>query len=697
MSHEPTPADEPVADGTGESPRAAAAARVPTLVALLTRLGHAYHVLDEPQASDAEYDRLYDELVRLETEFPELASPLSPTRRVGATPTGQFAPVQHVVAMLSLDKCMADAEFLDFDARVRRELADDGPIRYLCEPKIDGVAVSLTYEKGLLARAATRGDGATGEDVTANVRTIGAVPLQLQGDGWPAMLEVRGEIYLPRAAFEAYNARARAQGERPMVNPRNGAAGSLRQLDARITAMRPLSMFCYGVGLEDPLQVAPTQSGLMASLRAWGLRTNVLAAIADGPEGVLAEARSLRARRDALGYDIDGMVVKVDSLALQRRLGVLTRTPRYAIAYKFPAEEAQTQLLAVEFQVGRTGAITPVARLAPVFVGGVTVSNATLHNMDEIGRLDLHVGDTVIVRRAGDVIPQVVRVVLDGLHDDPAIRVGRLAVQLPGECPSCTTPLQRVEGEAVVRCPAGLACPAQRQQALRHFASRTAMDIEGLGDKLISQLVEAGLLQVPADLYRLRRAQLAELPRLGEKSAENLVAAIAATRERPLARFLFALGIRDVGEATARALAQHFGGIEALAEASVEALEVITDVGPVVAANVAGWFADPANRALLADLLSEVSPAAPPRRSVQPLAGQSWVLTGALETMSRDAAGDRLARLGARVSGSVSKKTTQVVAGPGAGSKLDKATSFGVPVMDEQALLDLLRTLEAEE
>ena len=673
-------------------------ARMQDLVERLTFLGHAYHVLDAPQASDAEYDRLYDELVALEAAHPALVSPASPTHRVGAAPSGQFAPVQHAVAMLSLDKCMADEEFVDFDARVRRELADDGPIRYLCEPKIDGVAVSLTYEHGVLVRAATRGDGSTGEDITANVRTIGAVPLRLQGEGWPATLEVRGEIYLPRAAFEAWNERARAQGDKPMVNPRNGAAGSLRQLDARITATRPLTMFCYGVGLQDPLQVAQTQSGLMACLRAWGLRTNELAAVADGADGVLAEARVLLARRDALGYDIDGMVVKVDSLALQRRLGVLTRTPRFAIAYKFPAEEAQTQVLAVEFQVGRTGAITPVARLAPVFVGGVTVSNATLHNMDEIGRLDLRIGDTVIVRRAGDVIPQVVRVVTDdglpGANEDR--RAGLPAAQLPDACPSCATPLQRVEGEAIVRCPAGMACPAQRQQALRHFASRTAMDIEGLGDKLITQLVETGLLRAPADLYRLEKAQLAALPRLGEKSAENLLAAIAATRERPLARLLFALGIRDVGEATARALAQHFGGIEALAAASVEELEVINDVGPVVAANVVNWFAEPANRALLQDLLAHVAPVAPQRRAVQPLAGQTWVLTGALESMSRDAAGERLARLGARVSGSVSKKTSQVVAGPGAGSKLDKATSLGVPVMDEAALLELLASLEAE-
>ena len=682
---------------------AVARKRIDELRVLITRYGHHYHVLDDPLVSDAEYDRLFDELRALEAQYPELQADDSPTQRVGGTPAGQFAAVQHAVPMLSLDKCMRDEEFVAFDSRVRRELGIAEDIPYLCEPKIDGVAITLTYVRGSLLRAATRGDGRNGEDVTANIRTLGAVPLRLQGQGWPEQIEIRGEVYLPRAAFEAYNERARAQGERPMVNPRNGAAGSLRQLDPAVTASRPLTMFCYGVGFAAPEQLAPTQSALMQRLSEWGLRVNAGAVQVQGPDAVLAAAAELLGRRDGLGYDIDGMVVKVDDLNLQRRLGVLARTPRYATAYKFPAEEEETQVLAVEFQVGRTGTLTPVARLAPVFVGGVTVSNATLHNLDEMRRLGLRIGDRVIVRRAGDVIPQVVRVVPrdadEGqsapLPDGTGDAVDAAIPEMPSQCPSCGSPVQRVEGEAAFRCTAGLGCPAQRQQAIRHFAARTAMDIEGLGDKLIGQLVEADLVRTPADIYTLERQQLLSLPRMGEKSADNLLAAIQASAERPLARFLFGLGIRDVGEATARALAQQFGDLRGLAAASLEELTSVADIGPVVADSIARWFSEPDNLNMLERLLLHVRPVAEARPTVQPLLGQTWVITGSLESMSRDAATERLARLGAKAAGSVSKKTTQVVAGPGAGSKLDKATALGVPVMSEAEFQQKLAEWEA--
>ena len=674
---------------------ASARSRLAQLREQITRAGHHYHVLDDPLVSDAEYDRLFDELRSLEALHPDLLTDDSPTQRVGGTPAGQFASVQHAVPMLSLDKCMRAEEFVAFDARVRRELDAVAPISYLCEPKIDGVAITLTYVRGELVRAATRGDGRNGEDVTANIRTVGAVPLRLQGHGWPDQIEIRGEVYLPRAAFEAYNERARAQGERPMVNPRNGAAGSLRQLDAAITAARPLTMFCYGVGFLEPERLATSQSALLQRLGEWGLRVNVGTVHAVGVDAVLAAAETLLHSRDSLGYDIDGMVVKVDDLNQQRRLGVLARTPRFATAYKFPAEEEETQVLAVEFQVGRTGTLTPVARLAPVFVGGVTVSNATLHNLDEMRRLGLRIGDRVIVRRAGDVIPQVVRVVLPDVAQQRSSTDAADVPQMPAQCPSCGSLVQRVEGEAAFRCTAGLNCPAQRQQAIRHFAARGAMDIEGLGDKLIGQLVDAALLRTPADVYTLQREQLLSLPRMGEKSADNLLAAIQASVERPLARFLFALGIRDVGDATARALAQHFGDLPQLAAASLDELESVADIGPIVAGSIADWFADLANRDMLERLLQHIRPVPEARPSVQPLLGQTWVITGSLESMSRDAASERLARLGAKATGSVSKKTTQVVAGPGAGSKLDKATALGVPVMSEEEFQERLVHWEA--
>jgi DNA ligase (NAD+) len=671
------------------SPRGSRPARerIDALRALIRHHDYRYHVLDDPEISDAGYDALFDELVALEAGHPELASPDSPTQRVGATPQSAFAAVRHEVAMLSLDKCTTTRELEDWVARCRKELGDE-PFAFVGEPKIDGVAVTLRYEAGQLALAATRGDGQTGEDITANVRTIRSVPLRLTGDGIPDVLEVRGEIYMPIADFEAWNERALIDGRKPMVNPRNGAAGSLRQLDPRITADRPLRMFCYGIGRVVGKWRPESQWDVLAGLAAWGLRVNrerrQLADVA-ACEVWLAD---LLQRRGELGYAIDGAVLKIDRLDQQQRLGAVTRKPRWAMAFKYAAEEATTKLNAVEFQVGRTGAVTPVARLDPVFVGGVNVSNATLHNMDEIARLDLHIGDTVLIRRAGDVIPQVMAVI-------PAERPANARpVAAPTQCPACGSPIVRGTDEAVSRCSAGpLACPAQLKEGLRHFASRLALDIEGLGDKLIEQLIDKGLVREPADLFRLDAAQLTALDRMGERSAANVLAALERSKRTTFARFIYALGIREVGEATAQALAQHFGTLEALEAAGPAELEQVPDVGPVVAGKLHAYFQNPERRAAIADLRAAgVSfPAAErPARGAGPLDGQTWVLTGTLEAMPRDDAKELLRRLGATVTDSVSRKTTQVVAGPGAGSKLDKANSLGVPVMDEAGLLALL-------
>lgn len=651
---------------------------------------HRYHVLDDPAISDADYDALFERLLALERAYPELVTADSPSQQIGAAPRTDFGSIRHAVPMLSLDKCSSEQALRDFDARVRKLLGDQEPalaggIEYTCEPKIDGVAISLTYERGLLAHAATRGDGAVGEDVTANVLTIRAVPRQLRGRRPPSRVDVRGEVYMTRADFEAYNARAVAAGEKPLVNPRNGAAGSLRQLDATQSARRPLSLFCYGIGLFEDGEPPQRQRDVVSALASWGLPTNDRMQVCNGIDACLAHVHALHDDRPHLGYDIDGVVVKVNDLSLQARLGAVSRTPRYAVAYKWDAEEARTRLLNVDFQVGRTGAITPVARLEPVFVGGATVSNVTLHNLDELARLDARPGDTVVVRRAGDVIPQVLRVVLE---ERPA---GAQPVPAPEQCPACSSPLFRAEGEVAVRCTGGLICPAQRWQTLRHWASRHALDIEGLGDKLAEQLVASEKVSSVADLYRLDAAQLQALERMGETSASKLLAQINASKTPTLARFLIGLGIRDVGEATARNLAQHFGALSQLRLASREALETVPDVGPVIAEHIADFFADARNRAVL-DQLAElgVQPQSAGPGDAGPLAGQTWVLTGTLETMTRDEARDRLLALGAKVAASVSKRTTRVVAGPGAGSKLDKATELGLPVMDEPAFIDFL-------
>jgi DNA ligase (NAD+) len=648
---------------------------------------YRYHVLDEPVVSDAEYDALLRALQQLEEQYPELVTADSPTQRVGSAPLQQFTQVKHEVPMLSLDNAFDDDELLAFDRRIRERLGRDDAVEYACEPKLDGIAVSLLYVEGSLVRGATRGDGSTGEDITHNVRTIDSVPLTLLGRGFPEVLEVRGEIYMPREGFAALNQRAREAGDKVFVNPRNAAAGSLRQLDSRITAQRPLQMCCYGVGRVERGELPARQSEILDCLNAWGLRINAESKVVASIAGCIEYYQQLARRRDELPYDIDGIVYKVNAIDLQRALGFVSRAPRWAIARKFPAQEQSTRLLDVEFQVGRTGAITPVARLEPVFVGGVTVSNATLHNRDEIDRLGLRIGDEVLIRRAGDVIPQVVSVNLQRRPADSR------AIEFPQRCPVCDSALVQADGEAVIRCSGGLVCAAQQKEAIKHYASRRAMDIEGLGDKLVEQLVDAGLVRSVADLYQLSAHTLAGLDRMGERSAANLVAAIAASRETSLARFIFALGIREVGEATALALARHFGSWEALEAASEERLLQVADVGPVVADYLRQFFDAEENLAVVAALraagvrwpdldLTQVDDL--------PLAGQTWVVTGTLESMTRDEAKALLRQYGAKVAGSVSAKTTCLVAGPGAGSKLDKAQALGIKIIDEAGLQALL-------
>jgi DNA ligase (NAD+) len=595
--------------------------------------------------------------------------------------------------MLSLDNAFNADEMRDFDRRVRSRLEeqDIAVLHYVCEPKLDGIAVSLLYRDGVLERGATRGDGRIGEDITHNVRTIGSIPLRLIGADYPSLLEVRGEIYMPKASFEALNRRALEQGEKTFANPRNAAAGSLRQLDARVTASRNLQMCCYGVGEVEGGDIASSHSASLMRLRGWGFRINSEMRVAASIDQCLEYFARLEQRRGELPYDIDGIVFKVDPLHLQRRLGFVSRAPRWAIAHKFPAQEEMTKLLGVDFQVGRTGAVTPVARLAPVFVGGVTVSNATLHNRDEIERLGVMVNDTVIVRRAGDVIPQVAAVVLDRRGDDA------VAINFPAHCPVCGSALERQEGEAVVRCTGALSCAAQQKEAIKHFASRKAMNIDGLGDKLVEQLVDEGLIHSAADLYKLSVDALIKLDRMADKSATKLVAAIEKSKTTSLAKLLYSLGIREVGEATAQALAKHFGKLENLQQASEQALVEVEDVGPIVARHVYDFFRAPHSGELLSELQQQgVNWPDVVVKSGQdlPLQGQTYVVTGTLETLSRNEAKERLQALGAKVAGSVSKKTHGVVAGPGAGSKLSKAQEYGVDILDEQQFLALLAELE---
>ncbi len=661
----------------------------------IERLNHHYYVLDAPLVPDAEYDRLFRELQEIEARHPELLTADSPTQRVGGKALDAFAPVRHVVPMLSI-RTETDTEAsgaFAFDARVRRELKLDEnapPVEYAAELKFDGLAISLRYESGVLARAATRGDGEVGEDVTANVRTVGQIPLRLQGDA-PAVLEVRGEIYMRRADFERFNARAAAAGEKTLVNPRNGAAGSIRQLDSRIAASRPLSFFAYGLGDVQGWNLPATHAGVLDALASFGFPVCAERAVLQGAQALADFHAAIAARRATLPFDIDGVVYKVNSLALQAQLGFVTREPRWAVAHKYPAEEALTTLLDIEVQVGRTGAITPVARLAPVFVGGVTVTNATLHNQDEIDRKDVRIGDTVIVRRAGDVIPEVVGPVFDRRVGDPP-RFDLLA-RFPS-CPVCGSHVVRGEDEAVARCTGGLFCPAQRKQALLHFASRRAMDIEGLGDKLVDQLVDAAIVRTPADVYKLGLMALANLERMGEKSALNLLEAIEKSRQTTLARFIFALGIRNVGEATAKDLARAFGSLDRLLAADEAALTQVPDVGPIVARCIVEFLAEEHNRQVIDELRAagvQWEEGEPQTAVSGAFAGKTFVLTGTLPSLAREEAKALIEAQGGKVAGSVSKKTDYVVAGAEAGSKLDKALALGVPVLDEAQLLEMLK------
>ncbi|EPW7975878.1 NAD-dependent DNA ligase LigA [Cronobacter turicensis] len=663
------------------------------LTQLRTTLRHhefLYHVMDAPEVPDAEYDRLMRELRALEEAHPELVTPDSPTQRVGAAPLTAFSQVRHEVPMLSLDNVFDEASFLAFNKRVQDRLKNTDALVYCCELKLDGLAVSLLYENGLLVRAATRGDGTTGEDITLNVRTIRAIPLKLHGDNIPARLEVRGEVFLPQAGFEKINEEARRTGGKVFANPRNAAAGSLRQLDPRVTAKRPLTFFCYGVGLLEGGELPRSHMARLQQFKAWGLPVSDRIRLVKTPEDVLAFYRQVEADRATLGFDIDGVVIKVDSLELQEQLGFVARAPRWAVAFKFPAQEQLTTVRDVEFQVGRTGAITPVARLEPVQVAGVLVSNATLHNADEIARLGLRIGDKVVIRRAGDVIPQVVNVVLSERPEETR------PVVFPTQCPVCGSDVERVEGEAVTRCTGGLICGAQRKEALKHFVSRRAMDVDGMGDKIIDQLVEKEYVHTPADLFRLTAGKLTGLDRMGPKSAQNLVTALEKAKETTFARFLYALGIREVGEATAAGLAAHFGTLEALINASIDDLQKVPDVGIVVATHVFNFFEEESNRAVIRDLTEEVGIHWPAPQVVKaeeidsPFAGKTVVLTGSLSQMSRDDAKARLAALGAKVSGSVSKKTDLLIAGEAAGSKLAKAQELGIEVIDEAEMLRLL-------
>ena len=669
--------------------------RAAILRAEIERHNEAYYRHDAPTIPDAEYDKLFRELQALEVLHPTLLTPDSPTQRVGAAPLKAFPSRRHGMPMLSLNNAFEPAEVEAFDQRVRDGLESIAAVDYAVEPKFDGLAISLTYEHGFFTRGATRGDGATGEEVTPNLRTLRCLPLRLSGAGWPELIEIRGEVLLFKQAFVELNARQRERGDKEFANPRNAAAGSLRQLDSRITASRPLSFFAYGVGAGGDHLALKTHGELMDQLAAWGFPVAEERRVVQGSKGLLAYFAEIGEKRAKLPYDIDGVVYKVNRLAAQTQLGFVSRAPRFAIAHKFPAEEALTVVVGIDVQVGRTGAITPVARLVPVFVGGVTVTNATLHNEDEVRRKDVRVGDTVIVRRAGDVIPEVVAIVPEKRPSRDLFGGEPLHPPfiMPKTCPECDSVIAKGVDEAIARCTGGLFCPAQRKAALTHFAARRAMDIEGLGDKLVDQLVDAGLVHSPADLYGLSVETLAGLDRMGEKSAQNLVAAIEKSKQTTLARFIFSLGIRNVGKSTARDLAKHFGQLDCLLAADSETLQLVADVGPVVAASLAAFFGESHNRQIIERLRTAgvnwpegVSVEAGPKL----LAGKTLVLTGTLPTLKRDEAKAMIEAAGGKVSGSVSKKTDFVVAGEEAGSKLDKALELGVPVLGEIEFLKLL-------
>jgi DNA ligase (NAD+) len=667
------------------------AEEIAELTARLRRWGAAYFEIDTPLVPDADYDAAMLQLRALEADHPDLQAPDSPTQRVGGAPLSAFQTIAHRMPMLSLDNAFSETELIEFHRRVIERLSVS-EITYCCEPKLDGVAVSIVYESGLLTQAATRGDGVSGEDITANVRTIRNVPLMLSGDDIPSYLEVRGEITIPRSGFEQMNARARRLGQKVFVNPRNAAAGSLRQLDSGVTAKRPLEFTAYSVGVFEG-SLPASHDGTLRALSEWCIPISEHMQTVVGIEACEVYYEQMAAQRDALPFDIDGIVYKVNSLEQQDRLGFISRAPRWAIARKFPAQEVSTRLLGVDFQVGRTGVITPVARLEPVFVAGVTVSNATLHNIDEIERLGVSIGDVVVVRRAGDVIPQIVSVVRDDTANEVSVRE---PIVFPAQCPACGAALAREAGETAIRCVGGVGCGAQLKGVVRHFASRKAMNIDGLGDKLIDQLVDEGLLESVADLFRLTKESVGMLDRMGEKSSENLLSSVAAARQTTLPKLIYALGIREVGEATARSLAEHFMTLDAMLAASVEALEDVDDVGPVVAQHIRAFAEDGRNCTILDELQAAGVnwPDVALDAGDGPLAGTIWVVTGKLVAMSREEAESRLRALGAKTASSVSKKTTSVVAGPGAGSKRKRAESLAVPIIDESALLVVLESHE---
>lgn len=661
----------------------------------LEEYNHQYYVLDNPTVPDATYDRLMQELVALEQKYPDLITDDSPSQRVGGKPLDVFETVNHEVPMLSLDNAFSEDDMRAFEKRLKDRLKREVTIHYSCEPKLDGLAISLLYENGKLVRGATRGDGSSGENITQNVRTIDNIPLRLRGDDYPERLEVRGEVFMPMAGFADLNESQRAAGKKVFVNPRNAAAGSLRQLDSRITASRPLMFYAYSVGLveNEKTELPESHHQRLLQLKEWGLPLCPEISTAEGVESCLDYYRGLEEKRPHLPYEIDGVVFKADDIALQEELGFVARAPRWAIAQKFPAQEEITRLLDVEFQVGRTGAITPVAKLEPVFVGGVTVSNATLHNQDEINRLGIKIGDTVVIRRAGDVIPQVVSVVLANRPDDAR------EIEFPRYCPECDSQIERLEQEAVSRCTGGLICPAQLKESLKHFASRKALDVDGLGDKIVDQLVDLGHVKTPADFFTLDALTIASMERMGDKSAVNLVNALQNAKQTTLPRFLYSLGIREVGEATANNLAMHFGNLEAIMDADIETLQAVSDVGIVVATHIFHFLREPRNVDVIARLQQNgVSwpDIDKPDESQQPLLDKTFVLTGTLTSMGRNEAKAILQSLGAKVAGSVSAKTDFLVAGEKAGSKLTKAQDLGVAVMTEADMLALFNAHSVE-
>ena len=672
--------------------------KVEALCNELNKHNYSYYVLDNPSIPDAEYDRLMLSLKKLETEYPSLITPESPTQRVGGEPLAGFTQVSHEIPMLSLDNAFNEEDMLDFNRRVidRLNLDDKDSkhegVEYACEPKLDGIAVSLLYEDGILVRGATRGDGQTGENITENVRTINSIPLKLLGSDLPSRLEVRGEIYMPKSAFNALNIEAERLGNKPFVNPRNAAAGSLRQLDPKITSSRKLEMCCYSVGIVEGGALAGTHEASLRKLNGWGLRINAEMQVVNGVPGCMEYYNSMAEKRNSLPYEIDGIVFKVNDLDRQERLGFVSRAPRWAIAHKFPAQEELTKVLDVDFQVGRTGAVTPVARLAPVFVGGVTVSNATLHNMDEIKRLGVMIGDAVIIRRAGDVIPQIVKVVEEKRTDDVK------PILIPSHCPVCDSEVLQVEGEAVARCSGGLFCGAQRKEAIKHFASRKAMDIDGLGDKLVEALVDSGDVKTVSGLFTLTKDQVSGLERMADKSAENLLRSLDNAKETTLARFVYSLGIREVGETTARTLANAFGSLDNIKMASVESLLEVPDIGPIMASHIVSFFEQPHNNEII-DQLIEAGvhwPDVEIDKKSQALQGKTFVITGTLSKMTREEAKEKLLALGAKVSGSVSKKTHCVIAGEAAGSKLKKAEDLGVNVMNEESFISFITSFDSK-